>query len=206
MCQYSLGPPITSTSSNHFDLLGRWSTSGSDRGIAHFFIATRNTIKGVGEKEQTNNMLGLIQAQEEKLRNIAFPMCICRLTLAWISSENFTTHEECWLILTALPSLTLGPYLMPTAHFCCLVSTGYSRHPSPSTFFEFPCPTPTRVPLPTSGHVEISSPKPLSRFAPKQTKESSAWRTTYTVLQINWKWVLLQQDSTRLHTVRMTRN
>ena len=31
-------------------LLGRWSTSGSDRGIAHFFIATRNTIKGVGGK------------------------------------------------------------------------------------------------------------------------------------------------------------
>ena len=33
-------------------LLGRWSTRGSDRGIAHFFIATRNTIKGMGE--QTN--------------------------------------------------------------------------------------------------------------------------------------------------------
>ena len=41
-------------------------------------------------------------------------MCICRLTLAWISNENSTTHEECWLILTALPSLTLEPYLMPT--------------------------------------------------------------------------------------------
>ena len=54
-------------------LYGRWSTNGSDRGIAHFFIATRNTIKGLGEKEQTNNMLGLIQAQEEELCNIAFP-------------------------------------------------------------------------------------------------------------------------------------
>ena len=31
---------------------GRWSTMGSDRGIAHF-MATRNTIKGEGEKEQT---------------------------------------------------------------------------------------------------------------------------------------------------------
>ena len=39
-------------------LLGRWSTSGFDRGIAHFLTATRNTIKGVGgkNKEQTNNM------------------------------------------------------------------------------------------------------------------------------------------------------
>ena len=54
-------------------LLGQWSSSGSDRGIAHFFIATRNKIKGVGEKEQTNNMLGLIQAQEGELCNIAFP-------------------------------------------------------------------------------------------------------------------------------------
>ena len=37
--------------------------------------------------------------------------------------------------------------------------------------------------LPTSGHVKISSPNPLSGFAPKQTKRSSAWRTTYIVLQ-----------------------
>ena len=44
-------PLVTSTSLNHFNL-GRWSSSGSDRSIAHFFIATRNTIKGVGEKEQ----------------------------------------------------------------------------------------------------------------------------------------------------------
>ena len=72
-------------------LYGWWSISGSDRGIAHFFIATRNTIKGVGEKEKkTNNMLGLIQVQEEKLCNIAFPMCICRLMLTWISSEIST--------------------------------------------------------------------------------------------------------------------
>ena len=48
----------------NISLLGRWSTSGSDRSIAHFFIATRNTIKGVGgkNKEQTNNMLGLTQS------------------------------------------------------------------------------------------------------------------------------------------------
>ena len=32
-------------------------------------------------------------------------MSIYRLTLAWISSENSTTHEEWWLILTRLPSL-----------------------------------------------------------------------------------------------------
>ena len=42
----------------------------------------------------------------------------------------------------------------------------------------------SRVPLPTSGHVEISNPNPLSGFALKQTKGSSAWRTTYIVLQL----------------------
>ena len=36
-------------------ILAGESCSGSDRGISHFFIATRNTIKGVGEKEQRRN-------------------------------------------------------------------------------------------------------------------------------------------------------
>ena len=178
-------------------LLGRWSSSGSDRGIAHFFIATRNTIKGVGEKEQTNNMLGLTQGVREELCNIAFPMCICRLTLAWISSENSTTHEECWLILTALPSLTLGPYLMPTAHFCCPVSTGHSHHPSQLTsvssfvrlLLAFPCLLLITSRSQAQAFVCFGAKpnkglrlRPLFGFAPKQTKGSSAWRTTYIVL------------------------
>ena len=154
--RYPLGPP-TPQLLRTISLLGGWSSSGSDRGIAHFFIATRNTVKGVGENEQTNNILELTQAQEEELCNIAFPVCICRLTLARISSENSTTHEECWLILTALPSLTLGPYLMPTGHFSRPVSTGHSRHPSPTAFSEFLCATPDWPTLPTSGRVEISS-------------------------------------------------
>ena len=46
-------------------LYGRWSTSGSDRGIVHFFIATRNTIKGVGGKRTKNKILGLTQGARE---------------------------------------------------------------------------------------------------------------------------------------------
>ena len=49
-----------------------------------------------------------------------------------------------------------GPYLMPTGHFCCPVSTGHLRHPSPTAFSEFLCPTPHWRSLPTSGHVEIA--------------------------------------------------
>ena len=84
--------------------------------------------------------------QEEELCNIAFPLCICRLTLAWISSENSTTHEECWLILTGLPSLRLDP-ISSDWSLCCPVSTGHSRHPSPTAFPQFLCPTLSGVPF-----------------------------------------------------------
>ena len=53
------------------------------------------------KKEQTNNMLGLTQVQKGNY----VTLCICRLTLAWVNSENSTTLLECRLILTRLPSL-----------------------------------------------------------------------------------------------------
>ena len=112
ICIVTLPPsaPVTSTSLNHFDILGRWSSSGPDRSIAHFFTATRNTIKGVGEKEQTNKTNNRSPGVNSKCKTrgyvtLCIPVSIYRLTLAWISSENSTTHEECWLILTRLPSL-----------------------------------------------------------------------------------------------------
>ena len=64
-----------------------------------------------------------------------------------------------------------------------LMATGHSCHPSPTASSEFLCLTPTGLPLTTSGHIEISNPNPLFGFAPKQTKGSSAWRTTNIVLQ-----------------------
>ena len=108
--------------------------------------------------------------------DILHSLCICRLSLTCISSEISTKIEECWLILTA--------GLMPTGLFCCPVLTANCPSASPvaNSFSGFLCPTPlTRVPLPTSSYVEISSPNSLFDFAPKQTKGSSAWRTTYIV-------------------------
>ena len=108
-------------------------------------------------------------------------MCIWRLTLAWISCEISTTHEECWLILTGLPSLWLNPISSDWC-LCCPVSTGHSRHPSPTLLW---------VPL-SNSRLAFSSHfrsrrdrglRPLFGFAPKQTKGSSAWWTTYIVLQ-----------------------
>ena len=141
-------PPEYDTLFETISLYGRWSTSCSDRGIAHFFIATKNTIKGAGEKEQTNNMLGLIQAQEGDLCNIAFLLCICRLTLAWISCEISTkllgmpTHLD-RSSFTGLHSLSCR----------CQLATRVTLR---QLFFSVPLSNSSRVPLPTSGHVEIA--------------------------------------------------
>ena len=46
--------------------MARDSSNGFRQGYHTFFMATRNTTEGVGEKEQTNNMdLGHIQVQED---------------------------------------------------------------------------------------------------------------------------------------------
>ena len=44
---------------------------------------------------------------------------------------------------------------------------------------------PTHIPLPTSGHIEDLGLRPLFGFTPKQTKGSSAWRTTYIMSHSN---------------------
>ena len=111
------------------------------------------------------------------------------LTLAWITSENSTKQLECRhldLIFFA------GPYLL----LLCPESTASLRVVSPTsarvstvrgsmpTARQLLSPTNSlSCPLTTSRYGEISGPKnPLSGFAPKQTKESSAWRATYIVL------------------------
>ena len=95
------------------------------------------------------------------------------LTLAWITSENFTKQLECrhldsiffagpYLLLTrlsAVPSPTACQLLSPTNS---LLASRYLFQP----------------------HRDFKSKNPLSGFAPKQTKESSAWRATHIVLHI----------------------
>ena len=132
------------------------------------------------KKEQTNNMLGLTHVQKGSY----VTLCMCKLTLTWVSSEKSSTLLECWLILTRLPSL-LWTSSHPTG-LSAPVSTGHSRHPSPTSSSSSFVQLSSRVPLPTSGHPRSRVQNPLSGFAPKQTKESSAWRTTYIVLHINY--------------------
>ena len=120
-------------------------------------------------------MLGLTQVQKRSY----VTLCMCRLTLAWVTSENSTTLLECRLIF---------PHCRWTSsHANWSLSSGVDWSLS-SPFANFPLLSPFVSlsdwrSLPTSGHAEISSPKPFSGFAPKQTKELSAWWTTYIVLQ-----------------------
>ena len=97
--------------------------------------------------------------------------CMCRLTLAWVTSENSTKQLECRLILTRSSSLSLDPIS------CRLVSP--LRYPVPTASVRGPAPTPSRAPFPThsllaspstSGHGEISSPKPFVWFRAKTDK------------------------------------
>ena len=117
------------------------------------------------EKRTTNNMLGLTQVQKGSY----VTLCICRLTLAWISSENSTTLLECQPILTGLHSL-VWTLSHADSSLCCPVSTGLSRHPSPTPSSSPFVQLPSRVPLPTSGHAEISSPRPFVWFRAKTDK------------------------------------
>ena len=105
------------------------------------------------------------------------------LTLAWITSENSTKLLEC----RHLDSIFLhwsGPHLLPlVSPLRCPVSTTPVRGSTP---------TACQLLSPTNSHLasrylfrprrDFKSKNPLSSFAPKQTKESSAWRATYIVL------------------------
>ena len=84
------------------------------------------------------------------------------------SSENSTTLLECRLILTGPPSLLWTP-----SHLTGLsapVSTGHSRHPSPTAFLELLFPTLWPAFSSYFRSPEISSPKPFVWFRAKTDK------------------------------------
>ena len=142
---------------------------------------------GAGENktdEQTRTMLGVNSEQKESMQHYISDS-IDGLTLAWITSENSTKQLECRHLL---PSLWLDPIFSTESR----VDRISRRVPSP-TAPELLFPTNSLL---ASRYLfrpsrDLKSKNPLSGFAPKQTKESSAWRATYIVLQSNACWVLL---------------
>ena len=165
-------------------LYGRWSTSGPDRSNAHFLPQHQLQSKEQEKKEQTNKMLGVNSSAERELCNTAFPVYIYRLTLAWILAKILQRYQECQPILTGLPYCrwTLSPADSPLCSGVrCRLPPSVVPRQLPSS--QSPCPTNTLLTSPsTSGHARSQVQNPLSGFAPKQTKESSAWRATYLVL------------------------
>ena len=123
-------------------------------GVSHISLwpqETRPREREKKNKEQANNM-GFAKLNCKKGGSVTLrSLCICRLTLACISSEISTkllrmpTHLV-WSSFTAP-----GLYLIPTGLFCCPVSTALLHHPSPTPFagfllptgwLAFPCPIP----------------------------------------------------------------
>ena len=94
------------------------------------------------------------------------------------SSETPTKLLECRLILTHCSGFHLIRLVSPLR--CWLITRVTLRQllpraPLSNSLLAFP------YPLPVTPRCQVQNP--LTGFAPKQTKESSAWRTTYIVLQ-----------------------
>ena len=130
--------------------------------------------------EQTQTMLGVNSREEGELCNT---LCMCRLTLAWVTSETSTNQLEC-RHLDSIFFHSSGPHLLPlVSPLRCPVSTAPVRGSTP-TACQLLSPTNSLL---ASRYLfrprrDFKSKNPLSGFAPKQTKESSAWRATYIVL------------------------
>ena len=160
-----------------FQVLASESSSGSDRSIVHFFTAQEIQSRE-WETKNKRTICAWVNSSERRLScDTLHSWCICRLTLACISSEISTklqgmpTHPD-WPSLTAS-----GPYLMPTGLFCCPMSTANCHSASAFANSSLWVPSSnslTGVPLSTSGCVEISSSGLCLVSRNKQTKGSSA--------------------------------
>ena len=144
-------------------------------------------------------MLGVNSEQKESMQHYISDS-IYGLTLAWITSENSTKQPECRHLLNR--SSSLDPIRCCLASLLgCPLSTAPVRGSTPTLVSLVPPPTASvRGSIPTACELlsptnslfvspyhfrirrDFRSKNPLSGFAPKQTKESSAWRATYIVL------------------------
>ena len=169
-----LRPPVTSTL-QIISLYGRWSTSGSDRGIAQFFTATKKYHRG--NRRKKNKHLGLTQVKKESY----VILCMCRLTLVWTLAK---LAQSSWNADSIFFHWS-GPSLMPTHLSAPVSGVDWSLvSPFANSFSVLLSHSQTGVPSLLPVTRDRGSKTPLSGFAPKQTKESSAWRTTYIVLHL----------------------
>ena len=109
-------------------------------------MATRNTIKGVGEKEQTNIMAWVSSKCKKRSYVTLHSLCICRLMLAWISNKISTkllgmpTHFD-WssLIAVGLYLMRLVSQMALCSRHRCQLPTAISEFLLPTPWLAFPC-------------------------------------------------------------------
>ena len=115
-------------------LLGRWSTSGSVRGNAHFLPLqeyNRGNRRKKKKRTNTNNLLGVTQVQKgSSITPCACADSIYGLTLAWVTSENSTKLLECRLIFPHCGWTLMSCWLASLLR--CPESTALVRVPSPT--------------------------------------------------------------------------
>ena len=166
-------------------MINQWFEGGN----AHLFTATQEYDRGGQEKiKQTNKheqSLGLTKSR----RMYCNTTCMCGLSLAWVTNENSTSNSNadilsrssspwldplfsptvsgvrCWLPLSVVPR----QLSLLSSHQ--LLLSGSRRQLPASSFVQ---PTLIRVPYHFQIRRDFRSKNPLSGFAPKQTKESSA--------------------------------
>ena len=182
-------PHALHQSSNHF---ASWPAGDQlvVRGGQRTFLANTRIRSGGQEKiKQTNKheqCLGLTQSR----RRVCNTTCMCGLTLAWVTSENSTSN---WNADILTQSSSLDPFFSATVSGVDRICPSF--HANSSADSPLCCPVANYLPAPLSSQLSFASPyhfqirrdfrfkNPLSGFAPKQTKESSAWRATHIVLQ-----------------------
>ena len=136
----------------------------------HYIKYNRGNRRKKNKRTKRTICLGLTQEQKESYATLCIPNSIYRLTLAWVNSENSTKQLECRLILTRSSSLSLDPISCSLVSLLrCLVSGVDCPCPCPVANCHFE-PNSLLASPSTSGHGEISSPKPFVWFRAKTDK------------------------------------
>ena len=146
-------------------------------GVSHISLRLQEYNRGSGRKKRTNEQYAWVNSSAEgEFCNIVHVQTNASVD----SSETSTKLLECRLDLLSLVwTLSHADSPLCSGVRCRLVTLVTLRQlPTSSSFVQLS----SRVPLPLPATPRSKVQNPLSGFVPKQTKESSAWRTTYIVL------------------------
>ena len=197
--QYPFAAPVLI---NFFETILSWPVNHLvvSAGVSHISLWSQEIQPREWEKKNKRTIWAWVNSKCKKGGSVTLhSLCICRLSLTCsfreISTRLIGMPTHLWpssSLLTVVDSglrthLFCLPHCPWTGLFSCPLSTAPLRHPSPTAYSGFLFPTAlTGVSLPTSSLVEDLELRPLFGFAPKQTKGSSAWRTTHIVSHYYW--------------------